>query len=300
MSRISFLDFEKNKRLSDISTFRIGGPAEYFIEIREIPRLLEALEFCKCESLPYHIVGKGSNTLFPDKGLRGLVILNKLDFIETNNEIFRVGAGYNFSLLGVQTARQGYAGLEFASGIPASVGGAVFMNAGANAAETKDYLYSVEYLHEDLSLKTYLKEDINFSYRHSSFQNMQGMILAATFKLRLDKEARENQLKIINYRKKTQPYHEPSVGCIFQNPNTCVDGACLSAGALIEKAGLKGMQVGGVKISEMHANFIVNTSGGKAEDVLALIAIVKEKVFNSFGVLLQEEVRLFDERKKTI
>lgn len=296
MSRVSYLDFEKNKLLSDISTFHIGGPAEYFIEVRDIPNLINILSFCKVEGLCYHIVGKGSNSLFPDKGLKGLVILNKLDFIESNEGRFRVGSGYNFSLLGVQTARQGYSGLEFASGIPASVGGAVFMNAGANGSETKDCLYSVEYLNNDLVLKAYLKKDLEFSYRYSSFQKMQGIILAATFHLSHDRQAREKQLKIINYRKNTQPYHEPSVGCIFQNPIDCFDGACLSAGALIEKAGLKGFCIGGVKISDMHANFIVNTGCGKAQDVLALIAFVKEKVFNSFGVMLQEEVRLFDER----
>jgi UDP-N-acetylmuramate dehydrogenase len=295
MRRINFSDFEKNKPLSELSTFRIGGEAEYFIEIREIPTLIEVLTFCKVEGIHVHVIGKGSNSLFPDQGLKGVVISNKLDFIERQNEIFRVGSGYSFSLLGVQTARQGYAGLEFASGIPASVGGAVYMNAGANGFETQDKLYSVEYLSDDLSLKTYLKEDITFSYRHSSFQNMQGIILAATFQLTSDAQAREKQLSIINYRKNTQPYHEPSVGCIFQNPGVCLEGRCLSAGALIEQAGLKGVSVGKVKVSEMHANFIVNMGGGKASDVLALIALVKEKVFNSFGIMLQEEVRVVDE-----
>lgn len=287
---ISYLDFEKNRSLSTLSTFRIGGPCDYFIEVKEIDKLIELFKFCKKENLAYQIVGKGSNSLFSDHGFRGVVILNKLDFLEAHEGQFRVGAGYSFSLLGAQTAKQGWMGLEFASGIPASVGGAVFMNAGANGRETCDFLRFVEFLHDDGSLACFTREELTFGYRHSPFQEMKGMILAATFKLEPNHEARQKQLEIIDYRKKTQPLQEPSVGCIFRNPE------CSTAGQLIEKAGLKGFQVGGVKVSEKHANFIVNTGDGKAGDVVQLIKIIKERVFLETGVTLQEEVRFIDER----
>lgn len=295
MSKITFSSFERNKRLSSLSTFQIGGVADYYIEIKEIPQLFEVLNFCKVMGLKYHIVGKGSNSLFSDQGFRGLVIGNKLDFLEIEESQFRVGAGFSFSLLGIQSAKKGFSGLEFASGIPASVGGAVYMNAGASGSEVKDHLYSVEYLHDNAVFQLYKKEELHFGYRHSSFQEMKGIILAATFKLFPSSDAREKQLQIIQYRKNTQPLWQPSVGCVFQNPGQIVQGACLSAGALIEKAGLKGLRVGGIQVSEVHANFIVNTGNGTALDVIEIIKIIKQKVFDQFGVELKEEVRLIDE-----
>lgn len=287
---IAYTDFQKNKALSELSTFRIGGVADYFIEVKEANTLSDVLQFCVKENIHYIVLGKGSNCIFEDEGFRGLVILNKIDFIEQIGNLFRVGAGYNFSLLGTQSARSGFSGLEFASGIPATVGGAVFMNAGANGKETCDHLVSVEYMQEEGSLICFQKDELHFSYRHSSFQGMRGAIVAATFALEPVEGARKRQIEIIDYRKKTQPLNEPSCGCIFKNP----EGA--SAGALIEKSLLKGVFCGGVKVSEKHANFIVNMGNGSAKDVLDLIQVIKNRVKEQTGFELQEEIRVIKSR----
>lgn len=279
------LQLKCDRTLSEFSTFGIGGPIRYFLTVSTKEQMREAFLFAKQEQIPYLILGKGSNCLFDDRGFNGLVILNKIDFCQWEEGRVFVGAGYPFSLLGVQSARQGFAGLEFASGIPATVGGAIFMNAGANGFETKDYLQSVVYLDESLEEKVYQKEELSFSYRKSSFQTMRGAILAATFDLEPKPEARQKQLQIIDYRMRTQPLKEKSIGCIFRNPSSQH-----SAGALIEQAGLKGLQIGGAKVSEIHANFIVNTGKAKAQDVLALILEIQQRVGNQSGIHLEPEI----------
>lgn len=278
--------FLENKLLSELSTFGIGGPARYFIEVRTIEEMQKTLSYCLKNKMPYLIIGKGSNCLFDDRGFNGVVILNKIDFHKRpTTDTVHVGAGYSFSLLGSQTARQGFAGLEFASGIPGTVGGAVYMNAGANGSETCNALLSVDYLSEEGEIDCLKKEQLHFAYRTSSFQNRSGIILGATFVLTPSDTARSKQLEIIDYRKKTQPYSEKSAGCIFRNP------ACGHAGALIDKSGLKGTCIGGAKVSELHANFIVNTGKATAKDVLQLVALIKHTVKEKTGFELESEVR---------
>lgn len=278
--------FQENKPLSEISTFGIGGPAKYFIEADSIEKIQQAVLESQIKKIPYLVIGKGSNTLFSSQGFHGLVILNKITFIkEVAPHTFHVGAGYSFSHLGTKTARENLTGLEFASGIPGSVGGAVFMNAGANGQETKDTLISVDFLEESGEIKTYLKENLKFSYRTSPFQEKKGVILAATFKLEPLESARKRQIEIISYRKKTQPYSEMSVGCIFRNPEN------QTAGKLIEESGLKGLKIGDAEVSDIHANFIINKNQATSEDVLSLIRLVQEKVKEKTGLHLESEVR---------
>ncbi len=273
--------------LKELSTFKIGGPARFVAEAKTVEEMSSLLKGAYPNNVV--VIGKGSNCLFSDQGFNGLVVLNKIDFMTPVSDTVTVGAGFSFALLGSRTARAGFSGLEFASGIPASVGGAIFMNAGANGQETADTLMSVDFLNEKGELFTFLKKDLNFSYRHSSFQGMKGAIVAATFGLTKNLLAREKQLKIIEYRQKTQPYGEPSIGCIFRNP---VGDCCLSAAALIDQAGLKKTAVGGAEVSEKHANFIINPSGSAtAADVEGLIKMIKEKVFAHAGILLEEEIR---------
>ena len=281
------MNVQTNRFLSEFSTFGIGGPIRFFFQASAIAEMIQALAWAKSEGLPFLILGKGSNCLFNDSGFDGLAILNKIDFIEWGNRQVQVGSGYSFSLLGVQTARKGWSGLEFASGIPATVGGALYMNAGANGKETSDTLDSLRFLSPDGKVTNFKREELSFSYRTSPFQKMEGVILDATFILNDDPEARQSQLKIIDYRLKTQPWKEKSAGCVFRNP-----GNGISAGALIEQAGLKGQKVGGAKVSEMHANFIVNTGDATASDVRRLIEIVQTKVKNTSGIELECEVRI--------
>lgn len=276
----------ENRSLKDLCTFGIGGPAKLFVEVNTIPELQIVISKCYSEKIPYFILGKGSNCLFDDKGFDGLVIANKIDFCETKSAgHYYVGAGYSFSLLGTQTARQGWSGLEFASGIPGSVGGAVFMNAGANGKETCETLVSVDFVHPDGTIESIEKSKLQFAYRTSSFQNMPGAIAAAHFQLIPCIEARKQQLSIIDYRMKTQPYKDKSAGCIFRNPSNN------HAGALIEKCDLKGTIIGGAQVSEMHANFIVNRKNASSEDILAMIQLIKQRVKEKMGVELESEVR---------
>ena len=187
----------ENKPLSDLCTLGIGGPARYYIEVKNLQEMIDALSFSKSANIPFFVLGKGSNCLFDDRGFNGLVIHNKIDFLNSASNVFHVGAGYSFSRLGTHTAKQGLCGLEFASGIPASVGGAVFMNAGANGCETKDCLISVDFLNEEGQFICYKKEHIEFRYRYSSFQTIKGAIVGATFALSKNSMARSKQIEII-------------------------------------------------------------------------------------------------------
>lgn len=282
------LNLQKNRFLSEFSTFGIGGPIDYFAVIETIEEMKEALFFCKKNGIAHLILGKGSNCLFSDRGFSGLVVQNKIDFCHWKDFQVEVGSGYSFSLLGSQSARKGFTGLEFASGIPATVGGAIFMNAGANKRETCDSLRSVSYLHENGELEEFRKEDLRFGYRFSPFQKMAGVIVSALFELEPLMEAREKQLAIIDYRKKTQPLMKKSAGCIFRNPP-----GDMSAGALIDQCALKGLSVGGAKVSDLHANFIVNENRATFDDVSLLIEKIRAKVFEQTGVHLEVEIKIF-------
>jgi UDP-N-acetylmuramate dehydrogenase len=281
----SLPQFQVSKLLKDVSTFGIGGPARLFVEINTIEEMQATLAYCNNESLPFFILGKGSNILFHDQGFDGLVIHNKISYLTIHGSEVDVGAGYSFAMLGFKTAKQGLGGLEFASGIPATVGGAVYMNAGAGGYETKDFLTEVTFVDGQGNLSRISKQDLGFGYRYSSFQKTKGAIVAAKFCLVVSEEARKKQLSIVEYRTKTQPYGELSAGCVFKNPINS------SAGALIEQSGLKGLSVGDAEVSTKHANFIVNRKGARAEDVLLLAKQVKERVKEKTGIELEMEVR---------
>lgn len=278
------MHLESNQLLKKYSTFGIGGPARLLAEVKTIDEMQQLLRRAALEKIPYIVIGKGSNSLFDDRGFDGLVIINKIHFAEFKESRVFVGAGYSFALLGVQTARRGLAGLEFASGIPASVGGAIYMNAGASGAQTCDCLSEVIYITDEGEKVLLSKSEMTFSYRHSSFQGKRGAIVAATFELIPSSEARQKQLGIVDYRTRTQPYGDLSCGCVFRNP----EGG--SAGQLIEECGLKGARVGGAEVSTLHANFIINANEAKAGDVLALAKEVRATVKEKKGAHLEMEL----------
>lgn len=279
------MNLQTNRFLSEFSTFGIGGPIRYFTEITSLEEAQAAYAWARIQNIPVLIVGKGSNCLFSDAPYVGLVLLNRIDFCAIDGVVVSVGSGFSFSLLGVQTARKELSGLEFACGIPATVGGAVFMNAGANGWETCNSLKSVTYLHKSGKVEVFLRSELSFDYRKSPFQTMDGYIISAEFELVRKAEARKDQLAIIDYRMKTQPLKAKSIGCIFRNPEKQ-----LGAGALIDRCGLKGISVGGAKVSELHANFIVNDGTAKCTDVLELIELVQSKVYAQTGYQLEPEV----------
>ncbi len=279
------MDIKQQCKLAPYTTFGIGGPAQFCIEVSTIDALKEALQFAREKQLPYIFLGKGSNTLFDDRGFEGVVIICKIDHIRFDGTLVTAGAGASFSLLGAKTARKRLSGLEFASGIPGSVGGAIFMNAGANGCETKDVISSVTFLHSTGTLEVFTKNALSFSYRTSPFQSLEGCIVEATFALIPDDTAQHRQKDIVSYRVETQPYKERSAGCIFRNPTGH------SAGKLIEECGLKGAQIGGASVSKKHANFILNSKEASASDIEALISHIRRVVKEKTGVELHDEVR---------
>ena len=281
------LNWQSHRHLSEFSTFGIGGQIRFFATITTEEEAIEAFAHIRKTSFPFFILGKGSNCLFDDAGFDGVVLLNRMDSISFSENFVHAGGGASFSLLGMQTARRGGGGLEFASGIPASVGGAVFMNAGAHAQETSTSLAKVVYLERSGRLVEWEKKDLAFSYRVSPFQKMEGMILSASFELVRRDDARTWQKTLLEQRIRTQPLKEKSAGCVFRNPKDS-----LGAGALIDQCGLKGTCVGGVAVSEIHANFLVNRRGGTSRDVLDLIAMIQERVYRETGVFLEPEIKI--------
>lgn len=280
------MKLEEGRLLKDFTTFGIGGPAKYFTQVNSIQELQKTIHYCYTNNLRYFVLGKGSNSLFSDQGFDGVIILNKIHFIEEKAGEFYVGAGYSFSLLGTQSARKGWEGLEFASGIPGTVGGAVFMNAGANGTETFETLTEVTYVNEKGELEILPKAQIEWSYRHTSFHERKGAIAAARFVLKSSSSARKKQLDLIDYRTKTQPYSDQSAGCVFRNAPSS------SAGKLIQEAGLKGFAIGGAEVSTLHANFIVNKGNATALDVISLAKHVQNTVQEKTGQFLEMEIRV--------
>jgi UDP-N-acetylmuramate dehydrogenase len=276
----------RNVSLGALATLGIGGPADLYLKVGDISTMQEVLKWCAAERLAYFILGKGSNCLFDSRGFRGVVIHNKIDFyIEEGEGQVYAGAGYSFAHLGIRTAQRGWSGLEFAAGIPASVGGAVFMNAGSQRDETWGPLTYVDFVDEQGALQRFTKEELRSGYRYSSFQAMQGAIVAAGFSLTPHHEARQVQKALLEARMRSQPYGSKSAGCAFRNPDHC------PAGRLIDEAGLKGLSVGGAQISRQHANFLINAGGATSEEVRALIASVQERIFVQTGIRLELEIR---------
>jgi UDP-N-acetylmuramate dehydrogenase len=279
--------FQTGRFLNELSTFGIGGPIRLYFKAIQIQDAEQAIQWSQLQNVPYLILGKGSNCLFDDRGFSGLVIHNQIDFCSIDACKVFVGAGHSFSRLGIQTARQDLSGLEFAAGIPGSVGGAIYMNAGANGQEICQTLEEVIYFDPARGQKSFFPNQLSFGHRQSIFQSLPGVILAARFALEKNPFARKNQLAYINYRMATQPLKEKSAGCAFRNP-----AKDQSAGALIDRCGLKGFAIGGAKVSEMHANFIVNAASATQADVLALMQRVRQKVYEKTGIWLEPEIKV--------
>ena len=281
----------ENEPLAGHTTMKIGGPADIFIEPSSIEQLKAAMNVIKEHGIPWRAIGRGSNLLVSDMGIEGAVIkLGKgLDHFEMDGTKVTAGAGVSLVSLSVQISRAGLSGLEFASGIPGSVGGSVYMNAGAHGSDISQVLTKALVLFEDGAVEWVSKEDMQFSYRTSLLQKKRpGIVLEAEFSLTAGnrEEIVERMQSNKTYRKDTQPYNRPCAGSIFRNPLP------EHAGRLVEAAGLKGHSIGGAQISEMHGNFIVNTGTARAEDVLALIQHVKDQVFDKYGIEMETEVEI--------
>jgi UDP-N-acetylmuramate dehydrogenase len=282
---------KENEPLASHTTIKIGGPADLFIEPSTIGNLEKAMKVVREAGVKWTAIGRGSNLLVSDKGIEGVVIKlgAGLDHVEVADTKVTVGAGASIVALAMTLSRKGLSGLEFASGIPGSVGGAVYMNAGAHGSDISRILEKAHILFEDGTMEWLSVEQMKFSYRTSVLQKERpGIVLEAVFNLQ---EGEIDTIKAVikknkDYRKDTQPWSSPCAGSIFRNPLPNY------AGQLIEKAGLKGYSIGGAKVSEMHGNFIVNTGNATAGDVLALIEFVKAKIWDLYSVRMETEVEI--------
>ncbi|RPK15494.1 UDP-N-acetylmuramate dehydrogenase [Priestia endophytica] len=281
----------QHEPLAHHTTLKIGGPAELFIEPNSVQGLEKAMTLIKKHNIPWRAIGRGSNLLVSDEGIKGAVIKLGRDISDLTVEgtKVKVGGGYSIVALATQLSRKGLTGLEFAAGIPGSVGGAVYMNAGAHGSDMSKILEKALVLFEDGTIEWLTNDELQFSYRHSILQNERpGVCIEAV--LSLEEGNREAIVEKIqknkDYRKETQPWNFPCAGSIFRNPLPNY------AGELIEKNGLKGYEIGGAKVSDLHANFIVNTGNATAQDVVDLIKYIQETIKEKEGIEMHTEVEI--------
>ena len=275
------------------TTFRIGGPADYYLCHHSTEELQKILQICRENKLEFFILGNGSNLLVSDKGYRGVVIQLWKNFsdIETEDNTITVKAGTLLSKVAAEALEESLTGMEFASGIPGTMGGAVMMNAGAYGGEMKDIIREVTVLTREGELLTLSKEEMNFGYRTSVVKEKGYVVISAVLQLRKgDREEIRKVMDELKERRVTkQPLDMPSAGSTFKRPEGYF------AGKLIMDAGLRGFSVGGAQISEKHCGFVVNKGDATAADVLGLIGEVQKRVQEKFGVALEPEVKFLGE-----
>ncbi len=276
--------------LSRHTTYRIGGPASLFAQVDSLGSLTSFIEYCHVSSIPWIVIGKGSNLLVSDSGFKGAVITLGPSFsqcaFDEGDGVFCVGAATRLSHVVQEAFRNGRAGYEFAVGTPGTVGGALRMNAGSSTESLGQRVLSVTSLRPGIGLVRYRGTDIDWSYRSSSLPYDEVVLECELASLDGEEDMIRAKMEgALARRKRTQPLQAPSCGSVFKNP----EGH--SAGRLIEEAGLKGSSCGGAQISPLHGNFIINTGEAKADEVLTLIHFVQDAVRDRFGIDLAPEVR---------
>ncbi len=282
-----------NEPLSKHTTFKIGGPADYLILPATLDEISRVMVIAQEYKVPVTILGNGSNILVLDKGIRGLVIKlgSDMSYIRHSESTICAGAGAMLADVSSYAAKNGLGGMEFAIGIPGSIGGAVYMNAGAYSGEMCQVVVAVSGVCADGSVRRFVESELSFGYRHSIFQDNQCVICEVELSLQKQEQPTIEQ-KMNDYtlkRETKQPLEMPSAGSTFKRPEGHF------AGTLIEQAGLKGFAVGGAQVSMKHAGFIINAGGAMAQDVLELIKEVQHRVYKHSGVMLQPEVRIYGE-----
>lgn len=278
--------------LSKHTSFRIGGPAEVMAFPKTEGELSEVLKVSKELDTQFVILGAGTNVLAPDEGVRGLVIclkdcMNGMEALEGNR--IRVMSGVTMSRAAVYASKLGLSGMEFAHGIPGTVGGGVYMNAGAYGGEISQICESVTVMNRLGKMRTLSREEMGFSYRHSVLEKTGEIVISAVLQLTQDtpESVMKRMKELLSKRSASQPLDLPSAGSAFKRP------ASGYAAALIDGAGLKGFQVGGAAISVKHAGFAVNLGGATAEEVKELLRQVSDRVFETSGICLEPEVRIW-------
>ena len=276
------------------TTFRIGGPADYFVEPADASALAKGIALCREVDVDYFVTGNGSNLLVGDGGYRGVIfhICHTMDHIQYEEQegelLVEAGAGVMLSRLARQVSSMGYTGFEYATGIPGTLGGGVTMNAGAYGGEISDNILWAELMDETGAILKLEKEHLKLSYRHSVMMEHPLVVLRAGFSFKKGDAAAisDRVTELSRLRREKQPLEYPSAGSTFKRPEGYF------AGKLIEDAGLKGVTVGGAQVSTLHSGFIINKGGATATDIIQLITLVQNRVYDEFGVMLHPEVRI--------
>lgn len=300
--------------LAPLTTFKIGGPAKYFVEAASAAELVEAINWAKKNQEKYFILGGGSNLLISDWGYNGLVIKNKSRELALDGETISCDSGLPLAALLAEASRRGLSGLEWAAGIPGTVGGAIRGNAGAHGASISLNLEQANvYQPGENKIETFTNEQCKFTYRHSIFKDSNLLVLGGTFKLKTGQEQTIRQtVKEYLALRAGQP-NSPSAGCVFKNifleqlktdngrkfitkaeNDKVIKGDKVSTGWLISTLGLRGKKIGGAKISLDHANFIINTGEATAADVITLMSLIKQKIRVEAGIQLASEIEYLD------
>jgi len=282
------IEYVSDFPMSRFTWLRVGGNANYAIYPSSIQQLTNLISFLCKMGYPWIVLGEGSNTIILDEGIeKAVIITKKMKAIEIKDSGEIVAeAGANMGTIMNRSVRKGFAGFEFAAGIPGTIGGGVFMNAGANDSEVKDVIKKV-WLFIDGKEEVVSRRELNFEYRKSNLAEG-AVVMKVLIKLdRGDRKLSEKKVKdYMDKRNKTQPIKMSNTGSIFKNPDS------IAAGKLIEELGLKGYKIGGAQISELHGNFIVNRGSAKASEVLKLIDVAKENAYKLRGIILEPEVRI--------
>ena len=288
-SNIFNITYLKNELLKEHSTFKIGGPAKYFIYAHSLESLIDVLYKCRQHSIKYKIIGGGSNILFDDNGFNGAIIIYNNTSMQVDDTILYANSGCNISDLNSYISQHNLCGFEFCVGVPVNLGGAIVNNFGAYNQQISDHIEQVTILRNN-SLTYLTPKDCNFKYHSSLFQTNNDIILGATFSLpQQDKNI--TQTKIREYlfkRKESQPLTFPSAGSIFKRTENTIPAK------LIDECGLKGKSINDAEVSTKHAGFIINKGQATSKDVLTLVELIKHKIYEKYNILLELEVEHVD------
>lgn len=306
----NFSGIKKNTILKDFTTYKIGGPARYFFEAKTEEDLISVLRVAKESKIKTFILGGGSNLLISDKGFNGLVIKISLDGIDVHGDRMIVGAGAPLPKVAYTATENGFSGLEWAAGVPGTIGGAIYGHAQAFGTKISDIIESVRAIDiNNLELKNFNKQECNFSLKNSVFKEQKKLIIVSANLFFKKKDIEEIKRKVSEYLKYRQDRHPgfPSAGSTFVNPEVKItnkkllekfpelkgfnEKGVIPSGYLIEKTGLQGKKIGNAQISEKHANFIINLGEAKAKDIVGLIKLAQKKVEKVFGIKLEPEVQ---------
>lgn len=286
------IEIIKNEPLAAHTTWRIGGNARYFAQATNLDELQQAVAEAAAKNVPYFVIGNGSNLLVSDKGYDGMVIKLRGGFtgFGIRHNVIMAEAGVHLANIVMTARKKSLDGMAFAAGIPATVGGALIMNAGSQNGKMSDVCETIKILNREGEVEVVTNPDAKFAYRASSLKDM-GIILAATFRLEPEDPQKVTQgiVEALDKKRRTQPIEAKTAGSVFKNP------AHKHAAELIEKAGCKGMRVGDATVSRMHANFIINVGEATAKETMKLMDQVAEQVLENSGVTLEREVELVGE-----